>query len=178
MEEVLAENRFVITKDEFVEGRLALSRDNFNAAAKKLGLVMLILLAALIGASVLLGMGPFSVAMELLILGFMALWLLVLFPRSSAKTAYKALVKKAGAEPERTTRFYEDHLEIEGPGVHAVLSYEQIVQIRRTKRLLILFTDEKGGVLLRPEAFTKGDEALVRQLIDAGKEPNLLPEDT
>ena len=170
--EVLAENRFVITKDEFVEGRLALSRDNFNAAAKKLGLVMLILLAVLIGASILLGMGPFSVAMELLILRFMALWLLVLFPRSSAKTAYKALVKKAG-EPERTTRFYEDHLEIEGPGVHAVLSYEQIVQIRRTKRLLILFTDEKGGVLLRPEAFTKGGEALVRQLIDAGKEPAL-----
>ncbi len=165
--EILAENRFVISKAEFVEARLALSRDNFRAVAKKLGLLMLLVVAALIGTSLLLGMGIFSVVMELLILGFVALWLLVLFPRSSAKTAYKVLVKKGGAEPERITRFYADHLEIEGPGVHTELSYEQIVQIRHTRHLLILFTDEKGGVLLKPEGFTKGGEALVRQLIGA-----------
>ena len=167
--EILAENRFVISRDEFVEARLALSRENTAGAYKKLGLVLLLLVAVLAGGSLLLGMGGFSVAMELLLLGFMALWLTVLFPRSSAKTAYKALVRKNGAEPERITRFYEDHLEIEGPGVRASLGYEQVVQIKRTKHLLLLFTDEKGGVLLRPEAFTKGDESLVRQLIEAGQ---------
>lgn len=171
--EILAENRFVISKSQFVEGRLALSRDSFGKAAKKLGLVMLILLAVLIGGSVLLGMGPFSVAMELLILGFMALWLFVLFPRSSAKTAYKALIKKAGAEPERITRFYEDRLEIEGPGLQAALSYTQIARIQRTKQLLILITTEKGAVLLKPDGFTKGGEEEVRRLVEAGKSGSL-----
>ena len=163
--EIQAENRFVLTSALFIEGRLALSRQNFGKASKKIAIALLSLLLVLIVGSVLLQMSLFAVAMELLILALMSFWLFDRFPRSSAKRAYKALVKQWGDEPERITRFYEHELEIEGPGVHVFLAYSQIEQIKRTRHLLVLITDEKGGVLLKPDGFTIGSEAKVRELI-------------
>ena len=163
--EILAENRFVMTKALFVEGRLRLTRDSYGKSANKLGAAALILLAVVVPVSLLLGLGSASVGMEVLTLGFAAFWLLYGFPRSSAKDAYKALVKKCGDEPERVTRFFADQLEIEGPGVHAVLAYSQIEQVLRTRHLLILVSDEKAGVLLKLDSFTSGSEETVRQLL-------------
>lgn len=167
--EILAENRFVMTKELYVEARLALSRDGYGRTAKKIGVLLLVLSLVLAGGSLLFGLSAASVGMELVILGFMAFWLFYLFPRSSAKTAYKALVKEGGGEPERVTRFYDDHLEIQGPGIHADLSYSQIEQILYTKHLLILVTDERGGVLLMPDRFTIGGAEEVRRLLETGK---------
>lgn len=163
--EILAENRFVMTKALFVEGRLRLSKESYGKSANKLGAAALILLAVAAPVSLLLGLSSASVGMEVLVLGFAAFWLLYGFPRSSAKDAYKALVKKCGDEPERVTRFFADRLEIEGPGVHAVLSYSQIERVLRTRRLLILVSDEKAGVLLKSDAFTAGSENVVLQLL-------------
>ena len=163
--EILAENRFVMTKALFVEGRLGMTKESYGKAAKKMGIALLVLFAVLIAGSLLLRMSVSSVVMEVVFLALMSLWLFYLFPRSSAKQAYKALTKKWGDEPERTTRFFEDQLEIEGPGVHAFIPYDQIEQIRYTKRLLILITEEKGGVLLKLDGFKVGSEERVRELI-------------
>ena len=167
--ELLAENRFILTKSLFVEGRLSLSRENYGKAAHKTAAALLLVLLVLVGASLLLGLRAATVGMEVMILGVMIFWLLYGFPRSSAKTAYKALTKKWGSEPERTTRFFADQLEIEGPGVHETIPYMQIEQILCTKHLLILVTEEKGGVLLKRDGFTVGSEEIVRARLCVGK---------
>lgn len=167
--EILAENRFVITKSLFIEGRLSLSRESYGKSANKIGAALLILLLVLVGGSLLLGLSFASVGMEILILGVMAFWLFYGFPRSNAKDAYKALIRKCGDEPERITRFFDDHLEIEGPGVHTSLSYTQIEQVQRTRHLLVLVSDEKAGVLLKLDSFPVGSEAVVCELINAAK---------
>lgn len=164
--EILAENRIVITKSLFTEGRLAMSRESYGKAANKIGAALLLLLLVLVAGSLLLGLSIASVGMEVLILGVMVFWLFYGFPRSNAKQAYKALTKKCGDEPERVTRFFADRLEIEGPGVHEVIPYAQIEQVRRTKHLLILVTEEKGGVLLKPDGFIIGSEAVVHELLN------------
>lgn len=167
--EILAENRFAMTKSLFIEGRLALSKESYGKAANKIAAALLILLFALAAGSLLLGLSVASVGMEVVILGVMAFWLLFGLPRSNAKEAYKALTKKCGDEPERVTRFFSDQLEIEGPGVHTVLAYTRIEQVLRTRHLLILVSDEKAGVLLKLDGFTVGGEAEVCGLISAGK---------
>ena len=167
--EILAENRIVITKSLFVEARLSMSRESYGKAAAKIGAALLLLLAVLIAGSLLLGLSVASVGMEILILGVMAFWVFYGFPRSNAKTAYKALIKKCGDEPERITRFFPDHLEIEGPGVHTVLAYTQIEQVLHTRHLLILVSDEKAGVLLKLDGFTAGSEERVCELISKGR---------
>ena len=167
--EILAENRFILTKSLFIEGRLSLSKDSYGKAAHKTTAALLLLLLVLVGGSLLLGLRAATVGMEVMILGVMIVWLVYGFPRNSAKNAYKALTKQWGEEPERLTRFYADELEVEGPGVHATIPYSQIKQIRRTKHLLLLVTEEKGGVLLKLDGFTAGSEETVRECIGAGK---------
>lgn len=167
--EILAENRFAITQSLFIEGRLRLSKEGYGRAANKIAAALLILILAMVVGSLLLGLSAASVGMEILILAVMAFWLFYGFPRSSAKGAYKTLTGKCGDEPERVTRFFADRLEIEGPGVHTVLSYTQIEQIMHTRHLLILVSDEKAGVLLRRDGFTVGSEEKVCELIGAGK---------
>lgn len=163
--EILAENRFMITKSLFVEARLAMSKESYGKAANKIGMALLILLVILVPGSIMLGLSVFSVGMEVLFLGVMAFWVLYGFPRNNAKSAYKAFAKEYGDEPERITRFFSDHLEIEGSGVHTVLDYTQIVQVLRTKHLLILISDEKAGVLLKLDGFTVGSEKTVCECI-------------
>ena len=167
--DILTENRFTLTRSLFIEGRLSLSWESYGRAAGKVAVALIILLVVLVAGSLRLGLSPFSVGMEVLILGVMAFWMLYGFPRSNAKQAYKALTKKWGDKPERVTRFFEDSLEIEGPGVHAVIPYAQIEQIRHTRRLLILITVEKGGVLLKLDGFVIGSAEKVCELISAGK---------
>ena len=166
--ELLAENRIVITKSLFIEGRLAMSRENYGKAANKIGAALLVLLLVLVAGSLLLGLSFASVGMEILILGVMAFWLFYGFPRNNAKTAYKALTKKCGDQPERVTRFFSDYLEIEGPGVHTTLSYTQIEQVLRTRHLLILVSDENAGVLLKLDGFTVGSDEKVCERLCAG----------
>ena len=163
--EILAENQFVLTKPLFIEGRLAMSRESYGRSAAKIVATLLVLLIVLVAGSLLLGLRAATVGMEVVILSVMIFWLLYGFPRNNAKTAYKALTKKSGGEPERITRFFADQLEIEGPGVHTILSYGQIEQVLRTRHLLILISDEKAGVLLKLDGFTTGGEEKVRELI-------------
>lgn len=164
--EILAENRFVLTKSLFTEGKLGMSKESYGKAARKIGIALAVLLLVLILGSLLLRMSIATVGMELAFLALMGFWLFYWFPRSNAKQAYKKLTKQWGDDPERVTRFFDGQLEIEGPGVHAFIPYDQIVQIRRTKRLLILITEEKGGVLLKLDSFTVGSEDSVRSLIN------------
>ncbi|MDE6259847.1 MAG: YcxB family protein [Oscillospiraceae bacterium] len=171
--EILAENRFTITKKLFYEGMLCVSAESYGKLAKKavafLGIAWLALTAVTLWNSQSLG----YVVIEFVVLCLVALWIYILMPRSKAASAFKKMEAKYGGDLERITRFYEERLEVEASGYQIVVPYSEISQILRSKRLLVLVTEGKTGLLLKLDGFTRGGEAAVRELIkNAAMEEN------
>ena len=163
--EILAENRFVITKSLFYEGMLRTSKESYGKSARKAILLFLALWLVLAAVSLLLRLSLAYVALEAFILGFVSLWLYFIVPRDKARRRFKILTNRYGTDLERVTRFFENRLEIDGSGVQTVIFYTQIKQVLRSKRLLILVSEENAGVLLALDGFVSGDDAVVCRLI-------------
>lgn len=164
--EILAENRFTITKNLFYEGMLRVSAESYGKLAKKA--VAFLAVAWLVLAAVTLWQrqNPLYVAMEFVVMCLAALWICVVLPRSKAKRAFRSLEAKYGDELERVTRFYEERLEVEASGQQTVVFYSEIQQVLRSKRLLVLVAEDKTGILLKLDGFTSGGEKAVRELIE------------
>lgn len=162
--EVLAENRFTITKSLFFEGMLRVSAENYGKFAKKavafLGLAWVILAAGTLWQRQSL----VFVGAELVVSILAGLWIAVLVPRSKAKRAFQSLQSL-----DRVTRFYSDRLEVEAADVQTVVPYSEITQVLRTKELLILLTAGNTGVLVKLDGFLRGSEAIVQERIDRAK---------
>jgi hypothetical protein len=92
------------------------------------------------------------------------LWLCVGMPRSNAKRLWKSLEGKYGCNLQRTTSFYPDYFEILGDGVERQISYEEVLQIKQSRRLLILVCEDKTGVLLALDGFHQGNVNDVKAL--------------
>jgi hypothetical protein len=85
------------------------------------------------------------------------------------------LVANANATPERTTRFFEDRIEItSGNGAQSSWPYEQLVRILETEHLLLLMLPMRVMILLDKRGFTLGDEAGLRSFL-ARRCPGLHP---
>ena len=83
--ELLAENRFTITKSLFYEGMLRVSRESIGPFAKKVLLVLAVLWAVL-AAVTLMGSGsPVYALVELIIVVLIGIWLCVYIPRNKAR---------------------------------------------------------------------------------------------
>lgn len=168
--EPIAENRITITKSLFYEGMLRVSAEHYGKLAKKailfLGAVWLLLTAV----TVWLQQSLVYVAAELVILCLIALWIGVYMPRNKAKKAFRAMEGKYGADLDRVTRFYEDRLEVEAAGQRTAVFYSEIARILPSKRLLVLVTADKTGILLALDGFTPGGEAILRERIKNAKE--------
>ena len=163
--EILAENRFIITKSLFYEGTLRVSKEGYGKTARKIVLVLAALWAVIVAVTLLTRGNPMFILIELVILGLVAVWVAVYVPRNNAKRAFGALQNKYGAELERVTTFYADHLEVEGYGVSSRIEYADIRQVLYSKNLLVLVTQDKVGVMLKLDGFTLGDAERVRKLI-------------
>lgn len=167
--ELLAENRFQLTKALFFEGLLRISKDGYGKAAKKYSLVFLAVWAAMAAFICLTG-GTFSQTLiYLAIVGVILLWLNVLSPRSHAKKSWEALVNRHGSRMERRVRFYGDHLEVDGDCTEKHVDYPDILQIRESAHLYILICADKAGILIAKEGFTQGDAAKVLALIQGAQ---------
>ena len=167
--EVLAENRFTITKSLFYEGMLLVSAQSYGKMAKK---AVLFLFAAWIALTVVTLWRHQSVGyivIEFIVSCLAALWIAVYMPRRKAKRAFKALEDKCGDNMERITRFYDDRLEVEASERRTVVFYSEIAQVLRSKRLLVLVAEDQTGILLGLDGFTRGDETAVRELIETKK---------
>lgn len=168
--EKLAENRFTITKSLFMEGMLRISRDGYGKAAGKAMLLILGLWGAFFLYTLAVGENVMQTLGFLLIAGLAGLWLCVGMPRSHAGRGWRALEGKYGSNLLRTTSFYPDHLEIQGDGLEKHISYDEIIQIKRSRRLLILICKNKAGVLLALDGFTKGTEKDVTALLRSAQD--------
>jgi hypothetical protein len=85
-------------------------------------------------------------------------------PRSNAKRLWKSLEGKYGCNLQRTTSFYPDYFEILGDGVERQITYEEVLQIKQSRRLLILVCEDKTGVLLALDGFRQGNVNDVKAL--------------
>lgn len=164
--DILAENRFTITKSLFIEGMLRVSTESYGKLAKKAVLLLaaawLVLTAVTLWNSQSLG----YVVIEFLVLCLAALWISVFMPRNKANRAFKLLEDKCGGDLERVTRFYEERLEVEALGSQTVVFYSEIKQILRSKHLMVLVSENKKGIMLKLDSFTCGTAAAVQELIN------------
>ena len=164
--EPLAENRFTITKELFYEGMLRVVRESFDPFIKKVMLVLAVAWAVL-AAITLMGSGSLSYAVvELVVIVLIGVWLSVLVPRNKARRAWAALEARSGADLERITRFYPSYLEADNGMEEITVLYEDIRQILHSKRLLVLLSVEKVGVLVALDGFVSGNAAAVQELIE------------
>lgn len=168
--EKLAENEFTITKSLFMEGRLHISRDGYGKAAAKAMLVVMGLWGVFFLYTVMAEGDVVYPLGFLFIIGLAGLWLCVGIPRSNARRAWHTLEGKYGSDLQRTTSFYPEHLEIRGEGLEKHVSYAEIVQIRQSRRLLILVCEDKTGVLVALDGFTKGNVSDVKALLSSAKD--------
>lgn len=165
--EILAENRFCLTKSLFFEGMARISKDTYGPWANKFTLILLLVWAA--AAGLLLCMGGLLVQGLIYLVPVCAicLWMNVLVPRSRAKKAWAALVNRCGENPERITRFYEDHLQIESSGSEKSFAYSDISEIKETTHLLVLIYGKKQGIILAKDGFFIGNSEKVLALVQS-----------
>jgi hypothetical protein len=162
--EKIAENKFTITKPLFMEGMLRISRDGYGKSARKAMLMVLGLWTAFF-LYTLAVQGDLTACLGILALLCAAgLWLCAGMPRSNAKRLWKALEGKCGCNLQRTTSFYPDHFEILGDGVERHITYEEVIQVKQSRRLLILVCEDKTGVLLALDGFRQGNANDVKAL--------------
>ena len=165
MMELLAENRFTITKELFYEGMLRVIKESYNPFRKK---VLLALAAAwaVLAAFTLFKRGSLSYAVvEFVVVAFIGVWLSVFVPRNKARRAWAAMEARGG-DLERVTRFYPDYLEADNGIEEITVFYEDIRQILQTEHLLIFLNMERVGILAARDGFVSGDAAAVQALIE------------
>ena len=164
--ELLAENRFTITKELCYEGMLRVIKESYDPFRKKILLVLAVAWAVLAAVTLFQrGSLPYAV-IELVVVVMIGVWLSVFVPRSKARRAWAALENRCGADLERVTRFYPNYLEA-GNGMEEItVFYEDIRQILETEHLLVLLSVEKVGVLAARDGFTSGDTTAVQALIE------------
>ncbi len=168
---ILAENRFTVTKSLFMEGMLRVSRESYGKFAGKAVAFLWLLWLLLAALALWQRQSPAFVGVELVVVCFASLWIGVFLPRNKAKRAFTALENRGGGL-ERITRFYSDRLEVDASGTQKAILYSEIRQILTAKRLLILVTDDKTGIMLKRDGFLLGDEEDVHRLIRQAKAEN------
>ena len=168
--EPLAENRFVLTEDLFLEGMRAVQAVGYMKRIKKLLLPLGALWLLLAGFTLYRGESVLLLLLELVALVLLILWAAVLLPRRQARRAFETLSARTGAAAERVIRFYPDHLEATVSGQTTSIDYLDVEQMLRSPRLIVLVSRGKTGVLLRADAFTLGDENTIEQQIKAAKQ--------
>ena len=163
--DILAENRFLLTKDLFLEGIRRVDQESYGKFAKKIAAALAAVWLAMAAATLWTGGSLAFAVTEGLVAALAAVWVCVLLPRSRAKRAFKALENRYGTDMERVVRFYPDRLEVETAETQTVIPRDQLRQLLRSKRLLVLLTAEKKGVLLKRDSFTLGDETAIENYI-------------
>jgi hypothetical protein len=163
--EMVAENSFSLTEGLFREGMGCLSRNSYGKTATKWTLILLLLWGIISALLLFLG-GPVSqILVYLAAILFLCYWLNVAAPRKHAKKAWDALLSRSGDDPQRTTRFYPDHLEVDAGGTVKTVPYGDVLQIRETKNLIMLICADKTGVMVAKNGFTIGNYEEIIALI-------------
>ena len=167
--DMLAENRFTLTKELFYESMRRVLAESYGKFAKKAVAVLAAAWLLLVAFTLWQGHGIGSCVLEFFILGLVSLYITVYVPRSRAKRAFKNLENRDGENMERCTRFYSDELTAGSAGREKTLSYSEIKQVLHSRNLLILIAEDGTGIMLKKDSYTRGTEAAVLDRIMAAR---------
>ena len=165
MNQTFAENEMTLDKALFYEGMGAIQKESYGKSIKKLLLVLAGLWVVLSVVTLRISGSPAYSLAELVVLGLIAFWMGVYLPRNKAKRAFAKLQEKYGEDLSRTTLFFEESFVVEAGGYETSFRYEEIEKTYETKHLLVLVDENKTGVMLDLQGFTKGSKEDVLQKI-------------
>jgi len=163
----IAENHISITRALFDEAMNAAGSKAYKKAVHKMIFLLLVFYltaAAFIlytGGSLLLLLG------ESIFLGALLFWMLVMLPGTRRRSKYKAMCTGGSGTPERTARFYQDHLSVTSyTGKETVISYGDVQNWQETRNLYLLNCKDHFCVLLDKNGFVLGDFQIVKTVIE------------
>lgn len=168
MTEPLAENRFTLTKALFCEGMREVNREGYGKTANRAVLGLLWAWLLLVAVTLALKQNPLYLAGEAVIMGLLALWIKLYMPSRRNRTAWRKLTEQCGGDLDRSICFYEDHLTVSAAGRDVTVAYGDLQKRLCSGHLLIFVAEDKTGILVKRDAFLKGDEAEVLDLIPIG----------
>ncbi|MCQ2509218.1 MAG: YcxB family protein [Lachnospiraceae bacterium] len=164
--EPLIENQVEITLPIFTEWRNSGKTADYKKSMRKYSIIMAIVFVGALVLLRILGMAPFMLITEGILLVIVYLWLLFLSPRSRNKGRYKTLCRIAGGTPKRSIRFYEESFTVttESDEVREY-TYDKITEIKETEHLYVMIVDEADiDILLAKDGFIKGDIEQVKKM--------------
>ena len=162
----IAENHISITRKLFNEGMRAVENKSYKKEIKKLILVLAILYLVVVvwllctNGSLLFLLG------ESIFLGAILFWLIVMLPDTKRRNKYKAMMQGMDNVPERTIKFYQDHLTvIANSGKVTDIPYSEITGWQETRNLYILNCSKNIHLLISKSEFTFGDFEIVKSYL-------------
>ena len=165
--ELKAENSFTVTKELFLEGMRRLVNRDYAPIARKASIAIGVVWVLLLAITIYTHGHLFVAFIELAAAAFACFWLLVMVPKKRIKRAWRAQ-ESAGGDMKRTTRFYEDRMEVEKTsGDVLIINYEDVADVMESEHLLIMVNKDRLGVMAAKDSFSKGDAAQVQELIRA-----------
>lgn len=167
--EIKAENTFTVTKELFYEGSRKVALADLGPLAAKSLITLGVFWAVLTGITLIMNGGLLMPLLELVIIVAIAAWMLLITPARRSKNGWKKLQNRCRGNLTRTTRFYEDRLEVESGGGELVVNYEDIRRTVESRNLLVLINADKVGIMLALKGFTKGDKETVLKLLEEWK---------
>ena len=100
---------------------------------------------------------------ESVFLAALLFWLFIMLPGTKRKNKYKAMTKGRNITPERTIRFYQDHMSvIARTGETTDIGYQEITGWQETDNLYILNCTNKRSVLVSKDGFTFGSLDVIK----------------
>ena len=162
---MLAENRFELTEDLFLEGFAAI-QGNYRRFVRRLILALGLLWLALAAFVWYRGASAVYAILELVVLAFVGVYAGVYLPKRKAKAAFEAIQRRTGGQSERVTRFFEDRLEADAGAETVTLPYRDIVSREESARLLILVGSDKRGFMIKKDGFVQGSLAAALSAIE------------
>lgn len=160
---LIAENHISISRKLFDEGMRAVENKSYKSEIKKLIFILTVL--HLIVAVWLIRTGGSLVFLlgETVFLGAMLFWLIFMLPNTKHRNKYKAMSQGTSSIPERTIKFYQDHLSVTAnSGKVTVISYDEISGWQETRNLYILNCNENTHLLVSKNGFSFGNFDIVK----------------
>lgn len=160
---LIAENRIRISRTLFNEGMRAVEDKHYKKSIKKILLVLAVLYLLVAVWLLHTGGSLFYLLVESVFLGAMFFWAIVVFPGSRRRRKYKAMAPDADCIPERTIKFYQDHLSVTADsGKVTVITYDMVTGWKESKNLYILNCSNNTGVLISKNGFLSGNFDIIK----------------
>lgn len=162
----IAENHICISRALFEEGLRAAENKAYKKTVQKLALFLSALYLGIAAWLWYTGGSLFFLLGESIFLGALLFWLLSMLPAARRRKKYKAMSQGTDSVPERSVKFYQDHLSVTAnTGKETTLPYSDMRDWQETRNLYILNFNNNISVLLAKNGFIIGDFHMIKPLL-------------